>query len=222
MLVRTKANIRPEKIEKICKIIETSLKQRVVQLILRQHLDDPSDTILTCVNHNKLERTIRRLADEGYDEGPMISKDIILKEGQFLEVHFRGNLMTDVETPIRIVFNSQLKTRASFMITEIDKFAQKSFECYRGFAQVYTRGLVPRTAKEEEKNKAGKQQQDWAEGDILLCEMLMNLPKPEAEPPKPLVRIPVTFKAEGKLINVRLTLPMMRLLLLKIQEPKDF
>ena len=56
---------------------------------------------------------------------------------------------------------------------EIDTFAQKGIDCYRGFGQVYTWGLVRRELLDDNKKKVVKME----EGDLLLAEMLISLPK---------------------------------------------
>lgn len=65
---------------------------------------------------------------------------MFLKEGQKIEVRFRGNLEPDEEVDLVTSFNSQLRTQINMYITEVDKYAQKSFDSYRGFAQFYTEG----------------------------------------------------------------------------------
>ena len=88
---------------------------------------------------------------------------------------------------LRLAYNTHIRNKLGFFVTEIDKFAQKSLECYRGFVQVYTRGIINKSVPREDsegrdtdsrsrsKNQAMKTIQ--VEGDILLCELLVNLAK---------------------------------------------
>lgn len=77
----------------------------------------------------------------GYTEGMKLSKEVFVKEGQKLELRFRGNIQPDEDVGMLLPFNSHLKTQISLYVTEIDKYAQKSFSSYRGFAQFYIEGL---------------------------------------------------------------------------------
>ena len=80
--------------------------------------------------------------NSGYTDGTKLSQDVFVKEGQKIEVRFRGNLQPDEEVEMVTAFNSQLKTQINMYIAEIDKYAQKSFSSYRGFAQFYTEGRL--------------------------------------------------------------------------------
>ena len=41
---------------------------------------------------------------------------------------------------------------------------------------------------------------EWAETDVCLAELLVSLPKPPEEMPKPIPKTLVSFTSEGKLI----------------------
>jgi len=61
-------------------------------------------------------------------------------------------------------------------------------------------GMVQQDVYEEgEKKKADKKPigTEMVLGDILLAELLISLPKPAANPPKPLKKAPLTIKPEG-------------------------
>ena len=40
----------------------------------------------------KKDKTLSTLEEQGYDDGPGASADIVLREGELLEVQFRGNI----------------------------------------------------------------------------------------------------------------------------------
>lgn len=61
-------------------------------------------------------------------------------EGEAIELGFRGNLQPDEDVDLVLLFNSHIKTQLNLYITEIDKYAQKSFSSYRGFAQLFVKG----------------------------------------------------------------------------------
>ena len=74
---------------------------------------------------------------------------------------------------MQFVFNSHIKTKLDFSVVEIDRFAQKGINCYRGFAQVFVRDMVEQEVVNEDKQKSIV----MVEGDVLLTEMLVSLPK---------------------------------------------
>ena len=161
--------------------MENAVLHRSVKLILRQRGNDPNDVLISCVPSRKVDKALKYLTDEGYDDGPPPSKDIILKEGQILQVHFRGNVKCmSSDTSPRMVFNTYIKSRATFAVEEIDKFAQKSFDCYRGFAQIYTNMIVPSQSQAGAKPAATGQKPaavEVTEQTVLLTELLISIPK---------------------------------------------
>ncbi|XP_064618460.1 death domain-containing protein 1-like isoform X1 [Liolophura sinensis] len=201
MVISTKTAVSELQAEKISERIEGALRQKTVCLILRQNNSDPGDVVLACTLMSQSDRLLQQLSEEDYDEGPPPSKPFIVKEGQIMEIRFRGNVQRqNSQEGLRFVYNSRIKCLMHFSVEEIDKFAQKSFDCYRGFAQVYTKVLVPvQEQSEEEKARNNHMQRNtaWEEGDTLLGELLISLPKPDPEPPKPLNTAPVTLKSEG-------------------------
>lgn len=77
---------------------------------------------------------------QGYTEGMQVSQQVFVTEGQKVEVRFRGNLQPDEEVHLEQPFNSNIKCQINMYIAEVDKYAQKSFGSYRGFAQFYVEG----------------------------------------------------------------------------------
>ncbi|ESO93353.1 hypothetical protein LOTGIDRAFT_232757 [Lottia gigantea] len=204
VVLRTKMDLAEYQAEKMVSRLEKALLQRTIQLFLRQNTEDLNEILVSCANTNKIEKVLKRLDEEGYDEGPPLSKDIIVREGQVLELRFRGNLAPVTEHRTKIAFNSHINSQITFRVEELDKFAQRGFDSYRGFCQVFTDGLVPKVIQEQEERDTGKGRNnpknthvEMVEGEILLGELLMNIPKPEPEPPRPLVKAPVSIKPEG-------------------------
>ncbi|XP_062566933.1 death domain-containing protein 1-like, partial [Saccostrea cucullata] len=199
ILVKTKQGVSPLSIEKIANHVEKAIHHRTMHVILRQRSDDPNEIVMMCCPASKTEKIIKKLGEEGFDEGPPPSKDIIVKEGQILTVGFRGNIQCDNDDDIKMVFNTFIRGRKEFSVEEIDKFAQKSFPFYRGFAQVFTKVMVQRPVVAADKAKAPQKPgaMEWVEEDVLLTELLINIPKPEPEPPKPLATAPIRVSAEG-------------------------
>lgn len=67
---------------------------------------------------------------------------MFVKEGEAIEVGFRGNLQPDEDVDLTLIFNSHIKTQLNLYVAEIDKYAQKSFNSYRGFAQLFVKGAL--------------------------------------------------------------------------------
>lgn len=102
-----------------------------------------------------------------------------------------------MEVPLHLMYNSQLKNRISFTVSEEDKFAQKSAECYHGFAQIYT-NMVTRKLVQRDEGGQRKTAYEEKEERVLLCELLINIPKTITDTPRPVVRAKFSFKSNGK------------------------
>ena len=70
------------------------------------------------------------------------SKEVFIKEGQRIDISFRGNIEPDEEElELVTLYNSHLRSQVNMYVTQIDKYAQNGFDSYRGFAQFYTEGM---------------------------------------------------------------------------------
>jgi hypothetical protein len=99
----------------------------------------PKEIIVSCAHSNRAERAVRKFEEIGYEEGPSPSKDILVREGQVLELSFRGNIQCQENSGnLKLLFNTHIRSRLAFSAEEIEKFAQKSFHTYRGFLQIYS------------------------------------------------------------------------------------
>lgn len=181
MVISTKTPVSDVHAEKISGHIEGTLRQKTVCLILRQNNSDPGDIVLACTLISQSDRLLQQLSEEDYDEGPPPSKPFVVKEGQIMEIRFRGNVhRQNIDERLRFVYNSRIKCLMHFSVEEIDKFAQKSFDCYRGFAQVFAKVFAPvqqQTEEEKARNNHVQRNSAWEEGDTLLGELLISLPK---------------------------------------------
>ncbi|XP_067946573.1 death domain-containing protein 1-like [Watersipora subatra] len=198
-LLRTKASLSTSQVEAMADRLYDYIHRRLAQFIVRQKADDPTDIALVCVPSQKVDKTIRKLDEEGYTDCNKISQEIFVKEGQKLEVRFRGNLQPDEEVDLITSFNSQLKCQINLYIAEIDKYAQKTLSSYRGFAQFFTEGMVTKDIYDESDKKKEKKpigsEEVW--DSIKLAELLISLPKPEQEAPKPLKKAKLNLIPEG-------------------------
>ncbi|KAK0053264.1 Death domain-containing protein 1, partial [Biomphalaria pfeifferi] len=202
-IIRTKPDVSPFQAEKMFAHLITALTYKQMTILVRQKSLHPVSVMVTCTQTMHLERAIRALADEGYDQGPRPSPDIMVTEGQKLNLRFRGNLtLVDDDIRTMFAFNTYIPFKLRFQVREQDRFAQRGFDSYRGFCQIYTTGKVKRfldvTDDKEMWSVNGQRGKDgYVVGDVLLCEQLIVLPKPEPETPKPLRVAPVALTSEG-------------------------
>ncbi|CAD5110688.1 DgyrCDS63 [Dimorphilus gyrociliatus] len=188
-------------VERIAHTLEKTLGQKSAQLIIRQSNENLNELIVQCINSVSSKRILNKLIDEGYETGPDPSNDLIMKEGDVIRLGFRGNIEPEESFDNYLVYNSQIRAKLNFLVTEIDKFAQKSIDCYRGFVQFYSKKLVKKALNQESKDSSGRPKNivkyEEVEEEVLLAELLVKLPKPDPGPPKPLNKAPVGLKAEG-------------------------
>ena len=88
--------------------------------------DEPCSLILHVVPSAKANKLTKRLAEDGWDDGPGASQPFQIQEGDVLELGFRGNVKLDSPEEedakaMVLVFNSQLKMSLTFDTIEVDK-----------------------------------------------------------------------------------------------------
>ncbi|XP_052088034.1 uncharacterized protein LOC127725221 [Mytilus californianus] len=201
LVLRTKEGMTAAQVERIAFMLEISIMYRTIQIFLRQKNDDPNEVILSCEQSNRTERAMRKFGELGYEEGPNPSKDLIVKEGQILDISFRGNIQCTKEADkLRLIFNTHFRSRLDFNVEEIEKFAQKSFHTYRGFAQVSSDVVHKKLHIMEHQTPGAPKkppQIEVTKERLLLTELLINIPKPDPEPPQPLNTAPVKIHVEA-------------------------
>ena len=172
--------------DRICDAIEQTLYDRHVQLVLRQHNEDATSVAIVCAPASRLDHAVRRLAEKGFDFGPDPSADVILREGHVLKLRFRSNVglsgengdVSDVSAAQTFVFNSNIETRLDLSVAVVDRFAQKSVECFRGFAQVFkTSTPAPTPGEAPAADDANTDAVTSQRGESLVAELLIRLPK---------------------------------------------
>ncbi|XP_071113807.1 uncharacterized protein [Haliotis cracherodii] len=209
-IIRTKLDATIGQVEQIATTLNEAIPHRTIQLFLRQHNENLSEIVISCSNVSRVDRSLRKLEDEGFEEGPSLSKEISVKEGQVIDLKFRGNLQPETdEFKHQFVFNSHIPCRVDFTVQTVDTFAQKGFDSFRGFAQLFTEGFVPKTlppVDDNRESKRGSTQKAQPRvvmviGEVLISELLMTIPKPEPEPPKRLLTAPLSNASDGPVDN---------------------
>lgn len=64
-LLRTKASTENLKVETLADTLYDYMHRRVVQFVMSQKADDPTDIALVCTPTNKLDRALRKLEEDG-------------------------------------------------------------------------------------------------------------------------------------------------------------
>ena len=189
-------------LENTAKELERSMKNRATHMLLRQKNTEQDDVNVQCLSVVKLDRTARKMADDGYGVGPPPGPELLLREGQELLMRFRGNICDSLgRKELRIPYNSNIKTRWDFRCSVVDRFAQKAIDCYRGFVQIYAKPDEKTAKKSTQPPKPTDDSKSQLKsgsltrmpssnqlinindiqpmiGDFkLMCELLVNLPK---------------------------------------------
>ena len=186
---------------------------------------DGGDIAVNVIVAHRLDRGLRRLAVEGYTAGPAPSNQFSLKEGDLLDLTFRGNVRcTNSDPTLRVVFNSNLENLFHVDLSENDTFVQKGYDVYRGFVVLRTTQIIivpppepseddvmtdeqleaeakakeeKRLAEEDEDGDDEEEEEEEVEEEIVV----------EVEPPKPTIEykydvateILVTFPKVGSM-----------------------
>jgi len=95
-LLRTSGAVASPDLCRVAGNLERSLSERPARLVVRQHCDDPSLVFVECCRLDAVDRLLtERLAEAGFTEGPQPSGEVVLREGDVLELSLRGNIEVD-------------------------------------------------------------------------------------------------------------------------------
>jgi len=197
VLLRTSRGLESTDLCRIACNLESSLTERPSQLIVRQHVDDPSLVFIECCRHEAVDKLLEgRLAAARFTEGPEPDQLVVLREGDVLELSLRGNV--EVKTAEdqsswsrRFVFNSNLSSLSTELnVREVNTFAQKALDSYHGYVRLRLvdrhyqpppklAAVVQQTVSNTKKSMAalGGKAVASAVDKNLVCEVLISLPK---------------------------------------------
>ena len=104
-------------VETSARLLELCLQRTVVGAVLR-HTDCESgtscaDVTVLLLQPAKMERTLRRLTEDGYAAGPAPSHEVLVRDGQQFIVKFRGNIRCDDERTVSISMILSTRTALS-------------------------------------------------------------------------------------------------------------
>ncbi|KAL3885307.1 hypothetical protein ACJMK2_025385 [Sinanodonta woodiana] len=206
MVLRTRTNVEPDQVAPMAHQLTGFLTQKFAQVILKQRSDDPFDTVLQVVHVSKTDKTLKRLSEEGYDDGPEPSPAVAINEGDVIEVSFRGNVKsTQDEDNLKFVYNSNMESETEFQASEVDRYLQKNFPMFRGVVEVYKKYPVRNSKKLRRRDSTEDMDTTPVETKKeLLCELPLTVPKYHVEPNKSPRRAPITIVNDRDPINEQL------------------
>lgn len=127
-------------------LLEQTLDQRSVFLVLRSHDQNPRGVCLVCCSGQCRETVENSLQQENYSTDLERPKEIILQEGQLLEIRFRGNVqpIAAQQRTATFAFNTHFPFYFETEIGEIDRYAQHLSSYFYGFLQIFSKPTVVR------------------------------------------------------------------------------
>ena len=181
-------------------LLEQTLNQRSAMFILRRRLSNPHEICLVCCSNQRNETVDNEIEQENYTKEHEQMKEIAVQEGQLLELRFRGNVLPveNEQHSIPFAFNTYFPFYFETNIMEMDKYSQHLSSYFYGFIQIFSKQKILRNVlKEIDKKKQSTDLVTNQDNDICLAELLITLPKPREEIPKPIAKTLTTFASEG-------------------------
>ncbi len=132
-------------------LLEQTLNQRSAMLILRRRLLNPNEICLVCCSSQRTDAVDNEIQQENYTKDNEQIKEIILQEGQLLELRFRGNVLpiNNNQQSIPFAFNTYFPFYFETNVKEIDKYSQHLSSYFYGFIQVFSKQKVLRNVNKE-------------------------------------------------------------------------
>ena len=219
-----KQTMSTKRLQTTIQLLEQSLNQRSVSLILRRRSSNPNEICLVCCSTQRTDTIENDLQEEHYTADNEQSKELILQEGQLLELRFRGNVLPLQyhQQSYPFAFNTYFPFYFQTNVHETDKYSQHFSSCFYGFVQIFSKQkLLRNIPKENDKKKQQsevvsclsfrnslirqtesifhmKVKQEWYETDVCLAELVIRLPKSREEIQTPTPHTLPTFSSEGK------------------------
>lgn len=145
-----------KKLQTTIGLLEQTLSQRSVSFLLRRRVSNPHEICLVCCSSQRTDGIDQELQQENYSVDEEQAKEVILQEGQLLELRFRGNVLPidQRQQSYPFAFNTYFPFYFETNVTEIDKYSQHFSSYFYGFLQIFSKQKVLKTvAKELDKKK---------------------------------------------------------------------
>ncbi|CAF0743578.1 unnamed protein product [Adineta steineri] len=198
-----------KQLQTILSLFEQTLNQRSATLILRHRSLIPNEICLTCCSTQRIDTIDNDIKKENYTNNDEQIKEIILQEGQLLELRFRGNVLpinnNNQQSAIPFAFNTNFPFFFETNISEIDKYCQHLSSYYYGYIQIYSKrkhyqNILKDIDKKKQQIDTVKQESSH-ENESCLAEILVSLPKVSKEVRIPIEKTLSTFTGEGILTS---------------------
>lgn len=149
-----------KKIQTAIDLLEKTLSQRSVSFLLRRREDNPNQICLVCYPSQRSETIDRELKEENYTDDEEQVKEVILFEGELLELRFRGNVLPiDLQQKsCPFAFNTFFPFYFEANVAEIDRYSQHLSPSFYGFIQIFSKRKILKTnSKENDKKKSSNE-----------------------------------------------------------------
>lgn len=158
-------------------LLEQTLNQRSAMLILRRRILNPNEICLVCCSSQRTDTVNDEISQENYTNENEQVKEIILQEGQLLELRFRGNVLPQDHTQqsISFAFNTYFPFYFETNIIEIDKYSQHLSTNFYGFIQIFSKQKILRNGSKDIDKK--KQQNEIVSTSNKLVFFMQNKEK---------------------------------------------
>lgn len=209
-MLRVNRNITLENLTKSVRIIESEFALRNTLIILLKSTKNPYKFLLLTCLKIRSEKTLNQLKDDGYIIDPQNSPvQIELKERQIITTQFSGNIqhVNTEKNTMHFTFHSLFQNIQKFETKAIDTYAQRAIDNYRGFIVVYTKKMVRKPVESgDKKTKKGQTNYQMVEENVMVCQLLVSIPKRKLVSHKPLQSTPF-----NRLLLEDLMLPFTRI-----------
>lgn len=149
-------------------LLDQTLTQRSASVFLRRRISSPNEICIVCCSSQRTDSVENDMQQENYVGENEQYKEIILQEGQLLELRFRGNVLpTDNDRQIiQFAFNTYFPFYFETIVSEIDKYSQHLASYFYGFIQIFTKRKILRNSIKDVDKK--KQQTDIVSIHLLI------------------------------------------------------
>ncbi|CAF2739920.1 unnamed protein product [Rotaria sp. Silwood2] len=199
--------ISTKQLQTTINLLEQSLNQRSVSLVLRRRLSNPNEICFVCCSNQRMHTIDNDLQQENFIDNEEQSKELILQEGQLLELRFRGNVLPIEynQQSYPFAFNTYFPFYFQTNVCEVDKYSQHLSSFFYGFVQIFSKEKILKFITKEldkKKQQLDIMKQELHETDVCLAELLIRLPKPREAIRAPTPKTLTSFTSEGILTPI--------------------
>lgn len=161
--------ISAKQLQPTISLLEESLSFRTVSLILRRRFSNPNEICFVCCSSQRINNVDRDLQEEDFLDPDEQHKEIILHEGQILELRFRGNVLPNEynQQSYQFAYNKNFPFYYQTNVSEIDKYSQHLSPFFYGFVQIFSRKITKDYGKK-------KQQSDTVRFILLIINEIFS------------------------------------------------